>query len=322
MNRRALLFFLVVAIAALAVTTTWVGNRMSDTAKGASVLEPRSFEGVDLVFVGSGGSYANHLRRGPTLLLGSGTHVVLVDAGRGVAEGLRTLEIPLAQPVAVYLTSLLPENQVGLDDLLTAGWIAGRREPLRVIGPPGTAALVEGLRSALDAGVRGEVDAFGLPPAGAEIRVTELAGGESFAEGPLTVRATALPDGPVPALAYRFEQQRVSIVVGGVAWGGEALVELAQGAQLLVHEAFFDESVEMAIEAGALEPERLRREASFRTPLATAGERAREAGVGGLALVRLRPPPLFGFQARSAAGEAFRGPIYVPDDGDELTFTP
>jgi ribonuclease Z len=321
-NRRALLFFVVVGIAAVAVSTTWLGNRMSDTAKGASVFEPRTFEGVGLVFVGSGGSYANHLRRGPTLLLGSGTHVVLVDAGRGVAEGLRTVEIPVAEPVAVYLTSLLPENYVGLDDLLTAGWIAGRREPLRVIGPPGTAALVEGLRKALDAGVQGQADGFGLPLSGAEIRVTELTGGESFGEGPLSVRATTLSGGPVPALAYRFEQERVSIVVGGVAWGGEALVELARGAQVLVHEAFFDEAVEMAIEAGALEPERLRREASFRTPLATAGERARQAGVGSLVLVRLRPPPLFGFQARNVVGEAFRGGIHVPGDGDELTFTP
>lgn len=322
MKRRLLLFVFVLAIAALAVTTTWLANRMSDTAKGTSVFEPRSFEGVGLIIVGSGGSYANHLRRGPTLLLGSGTHAVLVDAGRGVAEGLRTLEIPLAQPGAVYLTSLLPENHVGLDDLLTAGWIAGRREPLRVIGPRGTAALVEGLRKAWDAGVRGQADGFGLPLAGAEVRVTELAGGERFTDGPLAVRATTLSDGPVPALAYRFEQKRVSIVVGGVAWDGEALVELARGAQVLVHEAFFDEAVEMAIEAGALEPERLRREAAFRTPLVTAGERARQAGVGSLVLVRLRPPPLFGFQARSAAGEAFRGSILVPDDGDELTFTP
>ncbi len=322
MSSRALIFFLVLAVAAFAVATTWLGNRMSDTAKGASVLEPRTFEGVDLVFVGTGGSYANHLRRGPSLLLGSGTHVVLVDAGRSVAEGLRALEIPLDQPVAVYLTSLLPENHVGLDDLISAGWIAGRREPLRVIGPPGTAALVDGLRQAGDAGLRGQADAFGLPLGGAEIRVTELDGGEGFAEGPLTVRATALRGGPVPALAYRFEQGRASIVAGGVAWDGEALVELARGAQVMLHEAFFDESVEMAIEAGALEPERLRREASFRTPLGTAGERARQAGVGSLVLLRLRPPPLFAFQARNAAGEAFRGAILVPDDGDELTLSP
>lgn len=322
MNRRALLFAFVVIVAALAVTTTWLGNRMSETSKGASVFEPRVFEGVGLQFVGTGGSHANHLRRGPGLLLGSGEHLVLVDAGRAVAEGLRALEVPLAQPGAVYLTGLLPENHVGLDDLLTAGWMAGRREPLRVYGPPGSAALVEGLLAAGAVGLAGQADAFGLPEAGARIAVTELRGGETLDEGPFSVRTAALPEGPVPSLAYRFEQGRASLVVGGVAWGGDALVELARGARVLVHEAFFDQSVEMAIEAGALEPERLRREASFRTPLVTAGERARRAGVGSLVLVRLRPPPLFAFQARDAAAEAFRGAILVPDDGDELTLTP
>jgi ribonuclease BN (tRNA processing enzyme) len=107
-------------------------------------------------------------------------------------------------------------------------------------------------------------------------------------------------------------------VVGvGAAWGGDALVELARGAHLLVHEAHFAESVEMAIQAGALEPERLRREAALRTPLDEAGARAARAGAGGLALVRLRPPPLFALQASRAVGE-YRGSVFVPEDGEEL----
>jgi ribonuclease Z len=193
-NRRVLLLLFVMAVAVFAVASTWLGHRMSDTAKGASVLETRTFEGVGLLFVGTGGTYANHLRRGPSLLLGSGTHVVLVDAGRGVAEGLRDLEVPLAQPVAVYLTSLLPENTAGLDDLLSAGWVAGRREPLRVVGPPGTRAMVEGLSAAWQAGLRGQAAAFDLPLGGASLQVTEAGDGAVLQEGPLRVRAARLPD--------------------------------------------------------------------------------------------------------------------------------
>ena len=37
------------------------------------------------------------------------------------------------------LSSLLPENTVGLDDLLLTGWLDGREAPLRVVGPAGTA---------------------------------------------------------------------------------------------------------------------------------------------------------------------------------------
>lgn len=322
MNRRVLLFLFVVLVAGAAVFTTWLNNRMTDLAKASSPLDPRSFEDVGVVFVGTGGSYANSMRRGPAVLIGSGKYVVLLDAGRDIAEGLRSLEIPLTQPAAVYLTSLLPENTVGLDDLLSTGLLAGRKTPLRVVGPPGTAALVEGLRQAARAGLVREGKAFGLPPAGAEIQVTERGDAERFKEGPFSVRTALLPGGPVPALAYRFEQGRASVVLGGVAWGGKELVELARGARLLVHEAFFAQSVEMAIQVGALDPKRLRKEASFRTPLETAGERARQAGVDSLALVRLRPPPLFAFQARDVAAKAFQGSILVPDDGDEVSLKP
>ena len=119
-----------------------------------------------------------------------------------------------------------------------------------------------------------------------------------------------------------IERGKASVVAVGGSWDGDALVEAAQGAGLLVHEAHFDESVELAIEAGASDPERLRREAGWRTPLAEAGRRARRAGVRNLALVRLRPPPLFDFQAAQPAAEAYSGKIVVPQDGDEIGLTP
>ena len=318
MQRRVLLLVVLVFAAIFAVATTWLGRRMNEVSEGSRALEPRSFEGLTLVFVGTGGSYPNHLRRGPALALAAGGDVVLVDAGRGVAEGLRAARIPLAQPRAVYLTSLLPENSLGLDDLLLSGWLEPRRAPLRVVGPPGTRALVEGLEAAHRQGARAQGEAFGLPAEGGRAQVVEMAGGASAEEGALRVQAAALEGGPVPALAYRFEAGGRSAVLGGLAWGGDALVELARGAGILVHEAWFAESVELAIAAGADDPERLRREAALRTPLPEAGARARRAGARTLALVRLRPPPLFAFQASRAAAAAYAGEILVPEDGDEV----
>jgi ribonuclease Z len=322
MNRRVLLLVVLVIFAIAAVATTWLGNRMKDVSEGARALEPREFEAPTVVFVGTGGSYANHRRGGPAVALAAGGDLVLVDAGRGVAEGLRAARIPVAQPRAVYLTSLLPENTVGLDDLLLTGWLEPRERPLLVVGPPGTRALVEGLAAAHRRGVAGQGPAFGLSAEGARAEAIELADGASRDEGTLRVRAAALDGGPVAALAYRFEADGISVVFGGVAWGGEALVALARGAGLLVHEAFFAESVEMAIAAGADDPERLRREAGQRTPLLKAGERARRARARALALVRLRPPPLFSFQVTRAVGETYRGTVLVPSDGEELALRP
>ena len=90
---------------------------------------------------------------------------------------------------------------------------------------------------------------------------------------------------------------------------------LARSADLLVHEAFHTDSVELAIEAGADDPDRLRREAALHTSLQEVAELAQRSGVHTLVLVRLRPPPLFDFQYTGRVGEAFSGRISIARDG-------
>jgi len=322
MRGRVALLTVAGILAVVAIGGTWLANRMADAARAIEFLPPRELETFTAIFVGTGGAHENPRRRGPALAVGRGRDLLLVDAGRGVAEGLRAARIPPHQPRTILLTSLLPDSSAGLDDLLAAGWLAGRDEPLRVVGPPGTADLVAGLEAAHRQGLAGQGEALGLSREGARLVAREVADGEVLRLGGLEVQVADLPGGPVPARAYRIETEGAAVVAVGRAWGEEALVELARGANLLVHEAFFAESVEMALEAGASEPERLRRDAALRTPLAEAGRRARRAGVGALALVRMRPPPLFDFQATRVAGETYRGRLLVPEDGEEVTLTP
>ncbi len=47
------------------------------------------------------------------------------------------------------------------------------------------------------------------------------------------------------------------------------------------------------------------------------GDQARRAGVTALALVRLRPPPVFEVQVSGIVAEDFDGTILIPEDGDE-----
>jgi ribonuclease BN (tRNA processing enzyme) len=97
-------------------------------------------------------------------------------------------------------------------------------------------------------------------------------------------------------------------------------VALADGANLLVHEAVFVPTPEM-VEELALEadPELLRREAALHTTLDAVGELARRARVGSLVLVRLRPPPVFALQITSVVDDTYDGRIAVAGDGDEFT---
>jgi ribonuclease Z len=312
-------FLIALAVAVFAWAATCGAWRLERVAAGVAPLEPRSFPALTLVTLGTGGAHENPDRLGPATAVALGRRVLLVDAGRGLAESLRAARIPTSQPEAVLLTSLLPENSVGLDDLLLTGWLDGRSKPLRVFGPPGTRALCEALAAAHAGAVRARAQALELPLPGASFSADEIGDGWRAGFDALAVRAGELPGGPLAALAYRFESAGRSAVVAGTGWAPEALVSLARGAGLLVHEAVFVPTPELAGELGlTLAPERLRREAALHTAIADVGGLARQAGVGTLALVRLRPPPVFDLQITRVVRESFDGRIVIPDDGDEL----
>ena len=132
-------------------------------------------------------------------------------------------------------------------------------------------------------------------------------------------RAKELPGGPLPALGWRFEADGRSAVVSGTGWAPEALVALARGADVLVHEAVYVPSAEVAAQAGLdVTPEQLAREARLHTSIDAVGLLAERAGIASLVLVRLRPPPVYAIQLTSQIDDDFQGRIVVADDGDEI----
>jgi ribonuclease Z len=319
MNLRAVGLFLVVGVASFSWLMTCGAWQYQKVAAGVVPIETRHYAKPTLIAVGTGGAYENPARRGPATAVALGKRIVLVDAGRAVAEGLRNATISVAQPSIVFLTNLLPENVEGLDDLLLTGWMEGRETPLQLIGPPGTAALAAGITTAHARGIRARIEALDLPAAGAEFSVEEI--GSDFArdEDGLRISAGTLPGGPAPALAYRFEAEGRVRVISGTGWAPAALIAFARGAHTLVHEAAFIPDPEIALEIGVdVEPERLRREIALHTRLSDVGGLAAQAGVERLILVRLRPPPVFDLQITSEVKGSFPGRILIPDDGDEI----
>jgi ribonuclease BN (tRNA processing enzyme) len=313
-----LLFALVVAIASWFLTcSAW---RYDNVLAGVLPLEPREFERLTLVTLGTGGARENPDRRGPSSAVARGPDIALVDAGRALAESLRAARIPVAQPDWILLTNLLPENTVGLDDVLLTGWQGGRETPLRLIGPRGTRALARSLESAFARAVDAAAEARGLDASGAKFEVVEIEDGWSASLGALEVTAGALPGGPLEAFAYRFSVAERSLVVAGTGWADDALADFARGADVLVHEAVYVPTPELA---STLEldvtPERLQRDAALHTGIDEVGRLANRASVSTLVLVRLYPPPVYDVQLTSVIGADFEGRIVIAEDGDEIT---
>jgi ribonuclease Z len=313
-----LLGFLVAVVIAMWVFA-FLSKHFEKVAAGVAALPPAEFERLTLLALGTGGTFENHLRRGPALAVGLGRDVVLVDAGRGVTEALRAAAVPVEQPRVLLLSSLAAENVLGLDDLWLTGWLRGRDTPLVVYGPPGTQALVAGLAGALGAQADAQAEAFTLAPAGRELEVHELAAPSELAAGGLVARGAPLAGGPLPALAWRVEGGGFAAALTFGSADGEALAAAARGADFWVTEAVYGASLERAREGGADGLDALLREADAHPRLEALGALAAQAGARSLVLVRLRPPPPFASQYEGVVEDGgFRGPVHVPADGDRL----
>jgi ribonuclease Z len=321
---------LILAIAVFAFVASlfsiWATWRYQELARDVAWLEDREFETLTLLTVGTGSAYENPRRLGPVSAVGLGTRIALVDAGRGVPEALRRCLIRTSQPDTLYLTSLLPENTVGIDDLLTTGWLAGRTAPLRLVGPPGTRALADAIGAAQAPGIAAMAEAIGLPPEGAALEVIEAEPGWSETrEDGVVVRAGDAGARPLPSLAWRFERPAtgpaaaLALVVTGPGPEPDAVADFARGAGLLAAEGFFRAAVDAVIEAGDPDADRLRREADLHLATGDAGALAERAGVPLLVLTRLRPPPMFAAQFETPARQHFGGRVVVADDCDSFS---
>ncbi len=298
------------------------GKKAFDLADQVRYLEPRIFEELTVFAVGTSGSTENPSRRGPAIGVGHGKEVLLVDAGRAVAEGLRNCTVPVQQPRTVYLTSLLPENTVGLDDLLLTGWRGPRTEPLRIVGPPGTRALTDALLAAHRTGIAAERKALALPAAGARFEVVEIDAAWEERRGEIRVRALPLKGGPYAALAYRFDVGQRGVVVSSAQWDRPALRELARNAWVAVLQGYSARSLEAALSSPGVLPEEreaLLRDVASLPSLAQTGALAKEAGVYKLVLVRLRPPPIYDRPLIQEVREEFTGILLFAEDGEEIT---
>src|SRR5262245_51268655 len=102
-------------------------------------------DSIVVTLLGTGTPQPRIDRLGPAILLESGGHRLLFDAGRGVPIRLEQAGVRPGRVEAVFLTHLHSDHTTGLPDLWLTGWLppaGGRTTPLLVIGPKGTQGLV------------------------------------------------------------------------------------------------------------------------------------------------------------------------------------
>ncbi len=335
-------------LAALAVLELagceWIETRVVERAAERALAGDRTDlledGNLHVILCGTGSPLADAARAGPCTAVLAAGHFVLLDVGPGSWRQLALWRLPRAELEAVLLTHFHSDHVGELGEARLQSWVAGRRAPLAVYGPPGVEEVVEGFARAYALDTRYRIAHHGaeaMPPeAGRAVaRVVELAGPEEaalvFEADGLRITAFAVDHAPAePAYGYRIEHGGRAAVVSGDTRRSSNLVRHARGADLLVHEALAARMLEPVTKyARRRGLERWGKLTSdvvgyHTTPLEAAGI-AREARVRMLALTHV-VPPLPNLLARrmflADLGSAWDGEVVLGEDGTHFTLPP
>jgi ribonuclease Z len=188
-----------------------------------------------IYLVGTGGPELTPTRAGEATLIEANGERLLFDAGRGVLQGLYECRIPPASVTKIFLTHLHSDHIEGLPELWMTPWfLLGRTQPLEVWGPPGTKAMIDGMRVMYGHDLEHRVNAVARREY-LDVVVHEVQPGVVYSSGGVMVTAVGVDhrDGN-PALGYAVRANGRTVVLTGDATYGEALVAAGRGADVLI----------------------------------------------------------------------------------------
>jgi ribonuclease BN (tRNA processing enzyme) len=243
----------------------------------------------------------------------------VVDCGDGVARQLVLAGVSLQRLRHVFLTHHHSDHNADYGNLILLAWTAGLRSRVDAWGPPPLERMTKQYfeMNAYDIATR--IADEGRVPLVPLVHVHELSqGGLVVQDENVKVTATLVHHPPVvPAFGYRFDARDRSIVISGDTAPSDNLIKLAQGADVLVHDALYVPGIDRLV-AGVPNATSLKQSImSHHTTAEDAGRVAQAASVKMLVLSHLVPAEDSAVTDQmwiDAARVHFRGPVIVGKD--------
>ncbi|MFC6704281.1 MBL fold metallo-hydrolase [Flexivirga alba] len=246
---------------------------------------------MELVILGSGGGpQPSAHRASPSVAIVHDGAVFIVDAGNGVANQAVAAGLRLRDLRGVFITHHHNDHNADYGNLIGLAWTAGLVTPVQTIGPVPLSAMTDEFvqLNRVDTEHR---QALGRPSLRSLFVPSEVtSAGVVYDAGGLTVTAARVTHPPLDAFAYRFDSANGSIVVSGDTAPCDSLIELAKGADILVHEAYSPDDMHLLTDGTNAAVDRLMKHFhGAHTTAEDAGRVAEAAGVRCLALWHLIP---------------------------------
>jgi len=243
----------------------------------------------------------------------------VVDCGNGVARQLVFAGVPLPKLRNVFITHHHSDHDADYGNLIWLAWTAGLRTRVDTWGPPPLEKMTRLFFEMNAYDINTRIADEGRVPLAPLVHVHELSeGGIVMQDENVKVTAALVHHPPVvPSFGYRFDAPDRSIVISGDTAPSDNLIRLAQGADVLVHDALYVPGVDRLAarvpNAAALKQSIM----SHHTTAEDAGRVAQAARVKMLVLSHLVPPddPAITDQMwLDAARTHFKGPVVLGKD--------
>jgi len=244
----------------------------------------------------------------------------VVDCGDGVARQLVLADVPLPTIRHIFLTHQHSDHNADYGNLIWLAWAAGLRTRVDTWGPPPLEKMTELFFEMNASDITTRIADEGRTPLVPLVHAHELSrAGVVLQNEHVTVTAALVRHPPVvPAFGYRFDAQDRSIVISGDTAPSDNLIALAQGADVLVHDALYDAAAVERLVAGVANASTLKESIlSHHTTAVEAGRVAEKAGVKTLVLSHFVPaedPAITDQMWIDAARTHFRGTVVVGRD--------
>lgn len=275
-----------------------------------------------LIMLGTaGGPRPMTKRAAPAQAIVHRGEVHVIDCGNGVARQMALAGVSRSDLTAEYITHHHADHMLDVGALPLTAWTDGCENTIDVYGPPGTGQMIDDFLRMTAPEIEARTATTGRRHFPNMLQCSDVPDARVVRESNgLRVTSTLVNHPPFDvALGYRFDSEEGSVVFSGDTTYSSNLVELARGADVLVHEAIFPEALVAQME-GAKAATLLQHLTGCHTTAEDAGRVAQEAGVATLVLSHLVPgsDAVSDEEWLAAASSTFDGHIVIANDLQEI----